>query len=112
MDTHRIDDPYTGELVAERKLLSAGEVEGLVSRAFGAQKQWMRVPLPDRLALCEKFCQELEKDAERIAREVTQQMGKPLSQARGEVKTTLFRARTMMSLASEALRDTPLPPAA
>jgi acyl-CoA reductase-like NAD-dependent aldehyde dehydrogenase len=112
MDTHRIDDPYTGELVAERKLLSAGEVEGLVSRAFRAHKQWMRVPLPDRLALCEKFCLELEKDAERIAREVTQQMGKPLSQARGEVKTTLFRARTMMSLASEALRDEPLPPAA
>ena len=27
---------------------------------------------------------------------MTQQMGKPLAQARGEVKTTLHRARTMM----------------
>jgi acyl-CoA reductase-like NAD-dependent aldehyde dehydrogenase len=112
METHRIDDPYTGELVAERRLLAAGEVEGLVSRAFRAHKQWMRVPLPERIALCEKFCQEFEKDLERIAREVTQQMGKPLSQARGEVKTALFRARTMMSIAAEALRDEPLPPAA
>src|SRR5437764_4991880 len=36
-------------------------------------------------------------------------MGKPLAQARGEVKTTIHRARTMMSLAPDALRDDPLP---
>lgn len=111
MDTHRIDNPYTGETVAERRFLQPGEVEGLVSRSFRAHKQWMRVPLPERIALCERFCQEFEKDAERIAREVTQQMGKPLSQARGEVKTAVFRARTLMSLATDALRDEPLPPA-
>ena len=110
MDTHRIDNPYTFETVAERPLLSSSEVEGLVSRAQRAHKQWARVPLQDRIALCERFCVEFEKDADRIAREVTQQMGKPLSQARGEVKTALFRARTMMSLAAEALRDEPLPP--
>ena len=110
MDTHRIDNPYTGETVAERPLLASSEVEGLVSRAHRAHKQWLRMPLAERIALCERFCQEFEKDAERIAREVTQQMGKPLSQARGEVKTALFRARTMMSLAAEALRDEPLPP--
>src|SRR5207247_10645119 len=50
------------------------------------------------------------KDADRLAREVTQQMGKPLAQARGEVKTAIFRARTMMSIAAESLRDEPLPP--
>lgn len=110
MDTHRIDNPYTGETVAERKFLQASEVEGLVSRAHRAHRQWMRTSIPERIALCERFCQELEKDAERVAREVTQQMGKPLAQARGEVKTALFRARTMMSLAAEALRDEPLPP--
>jgi acyl-CoA reductase-like NAD-dependent aldehyde dehydrogenase len=110
MDTHRIDNPYSGETVAERPYLKDAQVEGLVSRAFRAHKQWARAPLPERIALCERFCQELEKDGERIAREVTAQMGKPLSQAKGEVRTTLARARTMMSLASEALRDEPLPP--
>jgi len=109
MDTHRIDNPYTGETVAERRLLSESEVEGVVARAHRAQKQWMRTSIAERIALCERFCQEFEKDAERIAREVTQQMGKPLAQARGEAKTTLFRARTMMALAAEALRDEPLP---
>jgi acyl-CoA reductase-like NAD-dependent aldehyde dehydrogenase len=109
MDTNRIDNPYSGETVAERRLLSGAEIEGLVTKAFSAQKAWAKTKVADRVALCERFCQEFEKDGERIAREVTQQMGKPLSQARGEVKTTLQRARTMMSLAPDALRDEPLP---
>jgi len=110
MDTHRIDNPYTGEMVAERRLLAPSEVEGVVTRAFRAHKAWAKTAVADRVALCERFCEEFEKDGERIAREVTLQMGKPLAQARGEVKTTVHRARTMMSLAPEALRDDPLPP--
>lgn len=110
MDMHRIDNPYTGETVAERPLLAAAEIEGLVARAFRAHKAWARTQIAERVALCERFCQQFEREGERIAREVTQQMGKPLSQARGEVKTTLHRARTMMSLAADALRDEPLPP--
>ena len=109
MDTHRIDNPYTGETVAERRLLDAAGVEGVVTRAFRAHKAWAKTPLADRIALCERFCAEFEKDGDRIAREVTLQMGKPLAQARGELKTTVHRARVMMSLAPEALRDDPLP---
>ena len=110
MSSHRIDNPYTGETVAERKYLQDSEVEGLVTRAFRAHKAWTKTPLPDRIELCERFCQEIDKDSERVAREITQAMGKPLGQARGELKTMLMRARTMMSLAAEALRDEPLPP--
>ncbi len=106
----RIENPYSGETVAERKFLSAGEVEGVVARASRAQKAWSKTVLPERLALCEKFCAAFEADGERIARDVTQQMGKPLGQAKGEVKTALLRARQMMSIAVEALRDEPLLP--
>jgi len=104
----QIDNPYTGEQVAERKFLSASEVEGLVARASRAQKSWAKSALPERIGLCEKFCAAFEADGERIAREVTLQMGKPLGQAKGEVKTALMRARFMMSIAAEALRDEPL----
>ena len=107
MDTHRIDNPYTGETVAERRLLHPSEVEGLAARSFRAHKLWARTPLDERIALCERFCREFENDAERIASEVTGQMGKPLAQARGEVRTTVFRARTMMSAWSGITRWRP-----
>jgi acyl-CoA reductase-like NAD-dependent aldehyde dehydrogenase len=110
MDTHRIDNPYTGETVAERPLLKDSDVEGLVTRSFRAHKAWARTSIAERVALCERFCQQLEKDGERVAREITAQMGKPLAQSRGEARTTLHRARAMMALAPEALRDDPLPP--
>jgi acyl-CoA reductase-like NAD-dependent aldehyde dehydrogenase len=106
----RVDNPFSGEIVAEIPLLDAREVEGLVARAARAQKAWARTSVAERVALCEKFCAAFEQDGEQIARDVTLQMGKPLSQARGEVKTALARARHMMSIAPEALRDEPLPP--
>jgi len=105
----RIDDPYSGEIVAERGFLGAGEVEGVVARAARAQRAWARTPVQERAALCERFCQALEEDGERVATEITRQMGKPLAQARGEVKTALARARHMISIAPEALADEPLP---
>src|SRR5207237_7192653 len=83
----RIDDPYRGDVVAERKLLTAGEVEAVVARAARAQHAWARTAVGDRVALCERFCAAFEQDGERIAAEITRQMGKPLQQARGEVKT-------------------------
>ncbi|HXN83984.1 MAG TPA: aldehyde dehydrogenase family protein [Myxococcales bacterium] len=104
----RIDNPYSGETVAERRFLADAEVEGVVARASRAQKAWARTSLAERLALCERFCAAFEADAERIAREVTLQMGKPLSQARAEVRTAVARARTMMSIAPQALADEPL----
>jgi acyl-CoA reductase-like NAD-dependent aldehyde dehydrogenase len=106
----RIDNPYSGEIVADRRFATAQEIESIVARAHRAQRGWARVALPERVASCERFCAAFERDGERIAREITAQMGKPLAQARGEVKTCLSRARHMMSIAAESLRDEPLPP--
>jgi acyl-CoA reductase-like NAD-dependent aldehyde dehydrogenase len=103
-----IDNPYSGETVAERRFLADAAVEGVVARASRAQKAWARTSLAERLALCERFCAAFEADGERIAREVTLQMGKPLAQARAEVRTAVARARTMMSIAPKALADEPL----
>jgi acyl-CoA reductase-like NAD-dependent aldehyde dehydrogenase len=105
----RIDNPYTGEIVAERRFLSPSEIGRLVERAARAQRAWARTALAERVALCERFCAAFEQDGERIATEITRQMGKPLQQARGEVKTALVRARHMMSIAPQALADEPLP---
>ncbi len=110
METHRIDNPYSGEIVAERRMLQEAEIEGLVTRAFRAHKSWARVPVAERASLCERFCAEFEKEGERTAREITAQMGKPLQQAQNEVRTMLQRARAMIQIAPDSLRDEPLPP--
>ena len=47
-------------------------------------------------------------NAEEIARDVTKQMGKPITEARGEVKTLLARARFMASVAEKELAPEPV----
>ena len=106
--TFTIDNPYSGEIVAERRFLTPAEIEGVVARAARAQRAWARTAIAERVALCDRFCAAFERDGERIAAEITRQMGKPLANSRGEVKTALARARHMMSIAPQALADEPL----
>jgi len=44
----RIDDPYSGETVAERRFLAPGEIESLLARASRAQRPWARSSIPSR----------------------------------------------------------------
>jgi acyl-CoA reductase-like NAD-dependent aldehyde dehydrogenase len=105
-----VDNPYSGETVAEVPLLNAADALSAVDRASHAQKAWAGSSLAERLALCERFCEEFLKATPTIAREISLQMGKPLGQAEGEVKTAIVRARYMMSIAASALADELLPP--
>ncbi|MFL5387149.1 MAG: aldehyde dehydrogenase family protein, partial [Myxococcales bacterium] len=109
-DRFQIDNPYTGEVVAERRYLSGNELEGALSRAARAQRSWARTGIDERIALCNRFCAAFEAASDRIARDITLQMGKPLAQAKSEVRTCIGRARAMIALAPEALRDEPLAP--
>jgi acyl-CoA reductase-like NAD-dependent aldehyde dehydrogenase len=54
----------------------------------------------------------MEANAEAAAADISRMMGKPLDQARGEVKTMTARARTMMSIAEASLADVVLSSAA
>lgn len=105
-----VDNPFSGETVAEVPLLSKEEAFAAIDRASRAQKAWTGTRLEERLALCERFCTAFLEATPKIAREISQQMGKPVGQAEGEVKTAIVRARYMMSLAAQALADEPLPP--
>jgi acyl-CoA reductase-like NAD-dependent aldehyde dehydrogenase len=60
--------------------------------------------------ICREFVDAFRSAKESIALDITRQMGKPLTQARREVDTTLDRADTMLRLAAAALEDEQLPP--
>jgi acyl-CoA reductase-like NAD-dependent aldehyde dehydrogenase len=108
--TFVVDNPYTGEPVVEVPLLNGADAWDAVARARQAHRAWATTKLEERLALCERFCEEFLGASDKIALEISQQMGKPVGQAKGEVKTALVRARYMMSLAKQALADEALPP--
>ncbi|HYB99408.1 MAG TPA: aldehyde dehydrogenase family protein [Candidatus Limnocylindrales bacterium] len=107
-----VDNPSTGEVAATFEMLSAQAVEPLLARAQRAAGDWRATPLQERVDLCSRFLQAFDARAETIARELAEQMGKPLPQGRGEVRTMRARAEHMMAAASRCLADAMLEPKA
>ena len=50
-----------------------------------------------------RFMSYFEKNAESIAEDISATMGKPLSQAQGEVRTCVARAKALVAQSSAAL---------
>jgi acyl-CoA reductase-like NAD-dependent aldehyde dehydrogenase len=100
-----VDNPFTGEPACSVPLADDAAVDATLDRARVAAKAWRSSAIGERLALCERAMARMEADAEAIAGDITRMMGKPLAQARGEVKTMGVRARAMMAIAESSLAD-------
>jgi acyl-CoA reductase-like NAD-dependent aldehyde dehydrogenase len=108
--TFVVDNPFTGEAACTVELSDQTSVDRTLDRARHAARAWRSSDVRGRIALCERAVIQMELRAEAIALDITSMMGKPLAQARGEVKTAAARARYMMSIAESALADTVLAP--
>ncbi len=82
----RIENPATGALVRELDTDDAAAVTAKVARARAAQPAWASTPLEVRLACLRKFRATLDTDVERLARTLTSETGKPVCQAKNEIR--------------------------
>jgi acyl-CoA reductase-like NAD-dependent aldehyde dehydrogenase len=110
MPTHTVDNPYTGETACTVEITSDAALDRVLEDARRASRELSRMSVDDRVALCDRALARLEARADEVASDVTRQMGKPLSQAKGEVSGMAGRWRHMQSIAAEALADVVLPP--
>jgi malonate-semialdehyde dehydrogenase (acetylating)/methylmalonate-semialdehyde dehydrogenase len=78
-------DPVTGEISALVPLSGEAEVDAAVSAARAAQAEWRDVPPQRRARAIMRLRGELTDRREELARLVTEDMGKTLDDARGEV---------------------------
>jgi acyl-CoA reductase-like NAD-dependent aldehyde dehydrogenase len=107
--SYRVDNPFTGAVWCEIEAMSSAKAMAAVEGSAAAQRRWKTTTLEDRLALCERFLEAFAARGDRVAADITGQMGKPLRQARGEVAGMASRARAMMGLAADALAPHQLP---
>src|ERR1700753_3710789 len=86
-------NPTTGELLGTYPEHDAREVDIRLQRAWDGWLRWSRTPLSDRTAFLLRLAVLLEERVEEYARLITLEMGKPIGEARGEVKKAAFGAR-------------------
>ena len=84
----RVDvvSPVTGEAVATVPFADAGDVERAVDRAHAAFLAWRTVPAPARGRLVKRFGELLTEHQDALADLVGVEVGKIVSEARGEVQ--------------------------
>jgi len=104
-----IVNPYSGELLREIPYDTQATLDQKLERARTAQTSWRALPLERRIREVKAAVEYFRKNADEIARDVTLQMGNPIKEARGEVKTLLARSDYMLSIAPSALATDVLP---
>jgi acyl-CoA reductase-like NAD-dependent aldehyde dehydrogenase len=79
-------NPATGETLETLAEDDAASVKDKVARARAAQPAWAATPLAARLEAIKRFRDALVAKREELALLLTREMGKPLAQARNELK--------------------------
>jgi acyl-CoA reductase-like NAD-dependent aldehyde dehydrogenase len=77
--------------------------------ARDGQVQWAALPLEARVSRVRTSLDYFRRNREDVARDVTRDMGKPITQARREVDTLLQRSEYLLSIAPQALASETLP---
>ena len=105
MTLQRTISPVDGSVYVEREQAPPRAIDATLERARHAQQEWRNVPVETRAAILERFCDALERRRDGVAQELAWQMGRPLRYGPNEVRGTLERARHMIAIAPESLRD-------
>ncbi|MDQ2983279.1 MAG: aldehyde dehydrogenase family protein [Actinomycetota bacterium] len=78
-------NPATGKPLSELPQAGLEEADAAVARAKAAYPGWRAVTPPDRARLLRRLAQLVEENAEELALLETRNVGKPISDSRGEV---------------------------
>jgi acyl-CoA reductase-like NAD-dependent aldehyde dehydrogenase len=99
--TYEVRDPYRGEVVALAPESSLEDLDDALEAARGAKAKAAAMPGYERAAILRKVAQLLVERAEEIARIMSRETGKAISDARAEV---LRSQDTVLLSAEEAIR--------
>lgn len=99
--TMAVDDPSTGQVLCEVADANAQDASDALDAAAAAQPEWATTAPRERSEILSRAYRFIVEDTERLALIMTLEMGKPLSEARGEVA---YAAEFFRWFAEEAVR--------
>ena len=100
----KVSNPATGEVVATLESDDARSVRAKYMQARAAQPRWAQAALRMRLAAISRFRDRVVEESEKLARILSTEVGKPIVQARNELKGVLPRIDFFLAETARALR--------
>ncbi len=81
-----VENPSTGEIIGKTPLSSAADVDRAVQAAAAAFPEWSQTPVARRIEPLRRLAELLRANEEKVARTLTEEMGKSLPDAGAEMK--------------------------
>ena len=101
----KITNPATGSVIAEVAADNAAAVKRKYEAARAGQARWAEVPIRKRLDAIAGFRERVVATQEKLARTLTQEVGKPIRQSRNELNGLLGRIDFFLQESVRALRE-------
>ncbi|CAO3668997.1 unnamed protein product [Umbelopsis vinacea] len=105
MSSITVISPATQQPIAQVPCLSKDNIDHVVQNAVDAFKSWRKVPVPDKVAIIDRFLQLFPTKQDAISHSIASQMGRPARYGAGEVKGVIERASYMNKVAIKSLQD-------
>lgn len=103
VDIHNPANP--SEVVGTFPTMSPDDVPAMMATARAAQREWARIPQPERGKIVDAFLDALQARTEDIATAITREMGKVIGESRGEVNKALGEGRATTRRASAPIGE-------
>ncbi|MGP9537018.1 NAD-dependent succinate-semialdehyde dehydrogenase [Brachybacterium sp. AOP43-C2-M15] len=103
MSMLRAVNPTTGEVAREVPAATGEQIEAVLDRARTAYLSWKETGFAERAEVLRAVAAELRENVERYAPVMTEEMGKPITEARGEVGKAASAAEHYADHAEEYL---------
>ncbi|MGK5094808.1 aldehyde dehydrogenase family protein [Deltaproteobacteria bacterium TL4] len=108
--TLRVMNPYNQELVFETPYDTNQQIQKKVDQACQTFQSWRHQSVAERKKEVEKCLAYFRTHRNEIAQDLTQQMGKPITEAHNEIKGFFERTEWMLANAEEVLAPDELSP--
>ena len=101
-------NPATGEVIAEYDEWTPNQVEAALAQVHEAFRSWRNTAYDERARLMHAAADYLRENVERFARLITDEMGKPITEAEAEIKKCAWNCDFYADRAREFLADEPV----
>ena len=108
MNTYAAIDPHDETIIREIPVYTLREAEAALADAEAAFQKWKQVSFSHRAEVLRNVAAKMEANVESLAMLMTEEMGKPIREARAEVKKAAWCAVHYAEHAQAYLADQPL----
>lgn len=110
--SYRLEDPTTGQVLETFDTMTDEQASAAIETAHTAYLSWRTTAVEERAAIVKRIAQLFEERKTELAKIISQEMGKPLSEGIEEAEFSSAIFAYYADIAADHLKDEPIPSSA